>query len=60
MSIVRFHFEDRVKLDEIASLPVGKFISDLRTCKSGVQMIEILSDPPPEPLVNFVKSVCTI
>lgn len=46
MSIVRFHFPDRVELGEIAPLPAGKFTSDLPTCKSEVRMIEILSDPP--------------
>lgn len=47
-------------LDEIALLPVGKFISDLPTCKNEVQMFEILSDPPPKPLVNFIKLLYTI
>lgn len=47
-------------LDEIALLRVGKFIRDLPTCKNEVQMIEILSDPPPKPLVNFIKLLCII
>lgn len=47
-------------LDEIAPLPVGKFLSDLSICKSEVQMIEILSDLPAKPLVNFIKLVYTI
>lgn len=47
-------------LDEIALLPVGKFIRDLPTCKNEVQMIEILSDPPSKPLANFIKLLCNI
>ena len=47
------------RLGEIAPLPVGKFISDLPTCASEVQMIEIPSDSP-KPLVNFVKLLYTI
>ena len=44
-------------MDETAPLPAGKFLSDQSPYRSEVQMTEVLSHPPPKPLVNFIKLV---
>lgn len=59
VSIVRFHFQDGTSGMKLHHYQLASSC-DLPTCESEVQMIEILSDPPPKPLVNFTKLVYTI